>query len=51
MSILMKANEDVEPGQPMVSVKDVVDRHWAKYGRHFYCRYDYEGTWLWPASI
>jgi hypothetical protein len=24
-------------------VKDIVMKHWAKYGRHFYCRYDYEG--------
>jgi phosphoglucomutase len=41
MSILMKANEG--GGDKFVSVKDVVARHWAKYGRHFYCRYDYEG--------
>lgn len=43
MSILMKANED--GGDKVVSVKDVVARHWAKYGRHFYCRYDYEGAY------
>lgn len=42
MSILMKANENVADGEPLVSVKDIVMRHWAKYGRHFYCRYDYE---------
>jgi len=46
MSILMKANEDVADGKPLVSVKDIVTRHWAKYGRHFYCRYDYEGETL-----
>jgi len=45
MSILMKANENVGEGGVLVSVKDVVERHWAKYGRHFYCRYDYEGTY------
>lgn len=44
MSILMKANEATEDGAPLVSVKDVVTRHWAKYGRHFYCRYDYEAV-------
>lgn len=42
MSILMKANENTTPGE-IVSVSDVVKKHWAKYGRHFYCRYDYEG--------
>jgi len=44
LSIVMKANEDTAAGEPLVSVRDVVDRHWAKYGRHFYCRYDYEGV-------
>lgn len=41
MSILQKANEGNTDG-PLVSVKDIVTKHWAKYGRHFYCRYDYE---------
>ena len=27
-----------------MGVKDIVLSHWAKYGRHFYCRYDYEGV-------
>ena len=44
MSILMKANENVPEGAPLVEVKDIVKNHWAKYGRHFYCRYDYEGV-------
>jgi phosphoglucomutase len=44
MSILSKANEGVSDGEPLVGVKDIVLRHWAKYGRHFYCRYDYEGV-------
>lgn len=44
MSILMKANEGNDT-RTLVSVADVVKRHWAKYGRHFYCRYDYEGTY------
>jgi len=41
MSILMKANENVDE---WVTVKDIVSKHWAKYGRHFYCRYDYEAV-------
>jgi len=44
MSILMKANENVADGESLVSVKDIVTNHWAKYGRHFYCRYDYEAV-------
>jgi len=44
MSILMKANENTPEGSPLVSVKDIVKQHWEKYGRHFYCRYDYEAV-------
>lgn len=44
MSILSKANENVGDGEAMLGVKDIVTRHWAKYGRHYYCRYDYEGV-------
>ena len=42
LSILAHANQDTPADTPLVSVKDIVDKHWAKYGRHFYCRYDYE---------
>eukprot|EP00578_Thalassiosira_sp_NH16_P000568 CAMPEP_0181135036 /NCGR_PEP_ID=MMETSP1071-20121207/32410_1 /TAXON_ID=35127 /ORGANISM="Thalassiosira sp., Strain NH16" /LENGTH=667 /DNA_ID=CAMNT_0023221601 /DNA_START=19 /DNA_END=2022 /DNA_ORIENTATION=- len=44
MSILSKANENVGDGETLVGVKDIVTSHWAKYGRHYYCRYDYEGV-------
>ncbi len=44
MSILMKANEDTPEGDALVQVKDIVKQHWGKYGRHFYCRYDYEAV-------
>ncbi len=44
MSILSKANEALGDGEALVGVKDIVLNHWAKYGRHFYCRYDYEGV-------
>jgi phosphoglucomutase len=43
LSILAHANEGVEIGQ-LVSVETVVKRHWATYGRNFYCRYDYENV-------
>jgi len=42
MSILMKANEEYDA--ITVGVKDIVQKHWETYGRHFYCRYDYEGV-------
>lgn len=42
MSILKHENEG--EGQPFVGVKDIVKKHWTKYGRHFYCRYDYEAV-------
>lgn len=44
MSILSKANEKTPVGQPLVSIKEIVANHWTKYGRHFYCRYDYEAV-------
>lgn len=44
ISILMKANEGTAEGETLVGVKDIVSNHWAKYGRHFYCRYDYEAV-------
>lgn len=27
-----------------MSVEAIVKEHWAKYGRNFYTRYDYEGV-------
>ena len=46
MSILMKANEGVADTDALVGVEEIVMKHWATYGRHFYCRYDYEGIYL-----
>jgi phosphoglucomutase len=42
LSVLAKLNPD--SGSPLVTVQDVVERHWKKYGRNYYCRYDYEGV-------
>ena len=33
----------MEEGQ-LVSVEDIVQKHWKKYGRNFYSRYDYENV-------
>jgi phosphoglucomutase len=31
-------------GGKLVSVEDIVTRHWAEYGRNYYSRYDYENV-------
>jgi len=40
LSILAQVNS---PGKPLVSVEDVVKKHWMKYGRNYYVRWDFEG--------
>ena len=40
LSILAHANPDAS--KPLVSVQQIVEQHWATYGRNYYCRYDYE---------
>jgi len=42
LSVLAHANPD--PNSPLVGVREIVENHWAKFGRHFYSRYDYEGV-------
>ena len=42
LSILASVNTD--PSKPLVSVEDIVRKHWAKYGRNYYCRWDFEGV-------
>ena len=41
LSILAGRNESSQEGA-LVSVKDIVEEHWAQYGRNYYSRYDYE---------
>jgi phosphoglucomutase len=43
LSILAAANADSPVGL-LVSVETIVRRHWASFGRNFYCRYDYENV-------
>lgn len=31
-------------GGRLVTVEEIVKEHWAKYGRNFYTRYDYENV-------
>ena len=42
MSILAAANAGVPHGS-LIGVEALVRAHWRKYGRNYYCRYDYEG--------
>ncbi|CAI9092134.1 OLC1v1027307C1 [Oldenlandia corymbosa var. corymbosa] len=42
LSIIAYRNKDKRPGEELVSVSDVVNQHWATYGRNFFSRYDYE---------
>lgn len=41
LSILASENSDAS--KPLVTVEDIVNKHWAKYGRNYYCRWDFEG--------
>ena len=38
----MLAKYNPNPDAPLVSVKEILYMHWAKYGRDIYCRYDYD---------
>jgi len=42
LSILAKRNEGVPVGGELVTVESVTKEHWAKYGRNYFSRYDYE---------
>ncbi|XP_078444416.1 phosphoglucomutase, cytoplasmic 1-like [Wolffia australiana] len=44
LSILAFRNKDNLEGDKLVSVQDIVQEHWATYGRHYYTRYDYENV-------
>jgi len=41
LSIL--ASENIDATKPLVTVEDIVTRHWETYGRNYYCRWDFEG--------
>ena len=42
LSVLAHFNPDASA--PLVGVADVVQAHWAEFGRNYYARYDYEGV-------
>ncbi|KAK4529918.1 hypothetical protein CCYA_CCYA02G0775 [Cyanidiococcus yangmingshanensis] len=43
LSILAYNNRNREPEAPCVGVEDIVRAHWAKYGRNYYDRWDFDG--------
>ncbi len=40
LSVLVSFNPS--PHEPLIGVKDIVEAHWARFGRTYYCRFDYE---------
>jgi len=42
LNILAAKNADAS--KSLVTVEDIVKQHWAKYGRNYYCRWDFEGV-------
>ncbi|KAJ8770076.1 hypothetical protein K2173_010121 [Erythroxylum novogranatense] len=44
LSILAYKNKDNLNGGKLVTVEDIVRKHWATYGRHYYTRFDYENV-------
>lgn len=38
------AAKNPDPTKPLVTVEEIVQEHWKKYGRNYYARYDYEGV-------
>ena len=40
LSILADRNQDAS--KPLIGIEEIVKEHWTKFGRTFYCRYDYE---------
>ncbi|KAL8137519.1 hypothetical protein V2J09_003520 [Rumex salicifolius] len=44
LSIIAHKNKDNVSGGKLVTVEDIVRKHWETYGRHYYTRYDYENV-------
>jgi phosphoglucomutase len=42
LSIVADKNRDKVAGDTLTSVADIAKEHWAKFGRNFFSRYDYE---------
>ncbi|XP_044490957.1 phosphoglucomutase, cytoplasmic isoform X3 [Mangifera indica] len=44
LSILAYKNKENLNGDKLVTVENIVRKHWETYGRHYYTRYDYENV-------
>ncbi|KAI4328291.1 hypothetical protein L6164_020657 [Bauhinia variegata] len=42
LSILAQANKGKKPEEKLISVSDIVKKHWGTYRRNFFSRYNYE---------
>ncbi len=40
LSVLVSFNPN--PYEPLIGVQDIVEAHWAQFGRNYYCRFDFE---------
>jgi len=38
------ASKNKNPAKPLVTVQEITEKHWKTYGRHYYCRYDFDGV-------
>ncbi|KAI4335723.1 hypothetical protein L6164_014340 [Bauhinia variegata] len=45
LSILAQAYKGKKPGKKLISVSDIVKKHWETHGRNFFSRYGYENTY------
>ena len=50
LSILAHRNKEIPVGGSKVTVEQITKEHWAKYGRNFFSRYDYEGCEAGPCN-
>ena len=41
LSIIAAVNKSSEPSD-LITLKHILEKHWEKYGRNYYCKYDYE---------
>jgi len=44
LNILAAKNSESGPDDDLITVKEIVEAHWLRYGRNYYTRYDYEGV-------
>ena len=44
LSLQILAHINADPAKEFVHIDQIMTKHWAEYGRNYYCRYDYEGV-------